>query len=286
MKSKGWGLNTLGIVFALFTLGIVIFSIVYLTGHRDARSWRDYENYDTWERIKGERNVEEDFDSLQVRNISGKIAVKVWNRDYALVHYTKQGPFAEELEVIIEVSDGTLSVRPEHTQRLSKPFASVSFEIMVPGDVHAITAESASGSIELSGMGPGIDQGLRTVSGKIETDNARNLIANTTSGSIRFRFSGSKLYAKSVSGSVSGDILDFIPGGTCELGSVSGSVTLRAFNDLEAKLVMKSMSGSVTCEFPLQAMLQKNNELEGIIGNGASTISIKTTSGSVKLERL
>lgn len=291
MKSKGRGVNALGVVLALVTMGIVVLSIVYITRHRVGKRWRDVtfwkdQDFGSWERTDEERSVKGDFDSLHVHNISGKIEIKGWNRDYAQVQCTKRGPFAKELDIITAVNDGTLWVHPEQDGKIKQPFASVTFDIMVPKGVSSIIAESTSGSIALSGMESSIDQELRSVSGRIETDNARDLSASTTRGSIRFRFSGSRLYVKTVSGSVSGDILALSSRGSCELTSVSGSVTLSAFDELSTRVLMKSTSGSVVSEFPIQWTQKKNNELKGTIGDGAAFLSIRTTSGSIKLNRL
>ena len=299
MKNKSFGPNTLGVALALVTAGIVIFSFVYLTARRPGNrpffracvigrgsDLRKEREAGTWRGIEEERNIEGDFDTLLVKNISGSIRIRAWTRDYSNVHYTKRGPFAEELKIITELDNNNLSVHPEHTPKRGKPFATVSFVITVPKEVSSLVAESTSGSIEVSGMGPQVDQNLRTISGRIETDNARNLSAGTTSGSIRFRFSGSELQAKTVSGSISGEILGIASGGSCDLTSVSGSVTLRAFDDLGARVSMKSTSGAVSCEFPLQTTVSRKSELSGTVGDGASSISIRTTSGSIRLKKL
>ena len=292
MKNKTRGTNVLGAAFALVTLGIVIFSIVYLTGHRSGlrpcfrplERWGD-RDFGSWKRTEEERRVDEAFSSLRVQNISGSIEIRGWDRNYSLVRYTRQGPFTDELEVVIELKNQTLSVYPVHANAMRKPPASVSFEIAVPEDVHSIIAGSVSGSIELFGMGPEVDQELKTVSGRIETDNAGDLRASATSGPIRFRFSGRELYVKTVSGRVSGDILDLARGGTCELASVSGPVTLNAFKELDTRLALKSTSGTVHCEFPIQTAVRNKNLLEGTIGEGSSSIEITSTSGSISLNR-
>jgi hypothetical protein len=295
MKSKRNGINLLGAILVLVVLGIVVFSVFYLSRHmpgpRHGIRWRKVESwieddFKPWEKTEEERAVEDRFDAIDVQNISGTIAIQGWDREYTQIRIAKRGPLAEELEIVTDVSNRTLTVRPEYTSSIRKPFSTVSYDIKIPGEVHTITAKSTSGDVSVFGMGPWTDQQLKTVSGNIETDYARNLSSVTTSGSIRFRFAGKNLYAKTVSGSVSGDILDLARGGTCEVASTSGSITLNAVETLGANVTMKSTSGSVFCGLDLRPTLQKSNELIGIIGDGSGSISVRTTSGSIRMNGL
>jgi len=295
MKNKRAGVHILGTVLLLVTVAIVAYAVFYLSGRipmvRHAAGWRKTgtrtsEDFGPWKRIEKERLIHEAYDSLVVRNLSGRTEIKGWDKDYTLVSYTKRGPFAQEIEVVTEVDNGTLTVRPTYRERMSTPFTSVSFDIVVPRGIGSIQAESTSGSIDLSGLGSSVDQELKTFSGRIQTDGARNLSARTTSGSIRFRFSGSTLSVKAVSGSVHGDIVEFAPGGTGELSTVSGSVRLSAYEGLGSRIELESKSGAVTCGFPLQKVQGRNNELSGTVGSGLSSLTVKTTSGSIRLDML
>lgn len=295
MKNRRAGVNLLGTLLLLVTVAIVVFAVLYLSGRtpglrRDA-GWKRYEygagdDFNPWKRVEQERLIYEAFDSLAVRNISGRIEVTGWDKEYALVSYTKRGPFAQELEVITEIDDMTLSVRPAYRNRMRTPFTSVTFDIFVPRRIGSIEAESTSGSIGLFTLGNSVDQELKTVSGRIQTDGARNLSAVSTSGSIKFRFSGSTLSVRSVSGSVHGDIVDFAPGGTGELSTVSGAVRLKAYKGLDARVGLISKSGAVSCGFPLQKKQGKNHELSGSIGSGLSSLTVRSTSGSIRLDGL
>jgi hypothetical protein len=194
MKNKRAGVHILSTVLLLVTIAITAYAVVYLS-QQTPRTWRDTgkrririkigEDLVPGARIKQERLVYEAYDSLIVRNLSGWIVVKGSDNDYTLVSYTKRGPFANKLEVITEVRNGTLTVRPAYSERNRTPFTSVSFDILVPRDIGSIQAESASGLIEILGLGGSVDQDLKTVSGRIQTDGAGNLSASTTSGSIR-----------------------------------------------------------------------------------------------------
>jgi DUF4097 and DUF4098 domain-containing protein YvlB len=291
MKNRGKYLNILGIILGITTFGIIIFSVAYLTYNRPSKLWSKFDITEEravapWEGLHGEERIDVQINSIAVRNTSGNIEIRGWNKDYILVKYVKRGPFAEDLKVNIETSGKRLSVYTEGKMAKRRSFVSVSFDISVPRETEDIEADSVSGSLTLTGISPRTDLKLKTVSGKIETDNSGDLHAKTTSGPIIFRFSGSKLNAETASGSINGDILALDKRGSVELYSVSGSITINAFRDLSSIVNLKSTSGTIHCEFPLETTMQKRNQLEGKIGEGAVPINIKTTSGRIRLEML
>jgi DUF4097 and DUF4098 domain-containing protein YvlB len=291
MKNSGKHLNMIGVIFGITTFGIIIFSVVYLTYNRPSKLWSEFDITEEravtpWEGLNGEERIDAQINSIEARNTSGNIEIRGWNKDYILVKYVKRGPFAEELEVNVETSGKRLSVYTEGKMAKRRSFVSVSFDISVPKDIEEIEADSVSGSLKLTGMSPITDQRLKTVSGKIETDNSADLHATTTSGPIIFRFSGSKLNAETASGSIDGDIIVLDERGSVELSSVSGSITINAFRDLSSTVNLKSTSGSIHCGFPLKTTMQEENQLQGKIGTGTVPLNIKTTSGHISLEML
>lgn len=285
MKNRGRLINLIGILFGIISLGIILFSVFYLI-HTKPFFGRMRYDFGAWEKIEEEKRVDGVFDSLEVKNFSGSVKIKSWDKDYTHVQYSKWGPSADRIEVKIKKNGGGLSLQPGYLSGTRKSFGSVSFDINIPESVNSIYAESVGGSIKLSNMSSGINQRLKTVSGSIETDNSKDLTATSISGSIKFRFSGSRLYAKTVSGRIRGDVLDIFQQGSVDLSSVSGSIHINAYSNFSADVTLKSVSGSVSCEFPILVQSQKKNHLEGRIGEGAATVRINTTSGSIRIGKL
>ena len=89
----------------------------------------------------------------------------------------------------------------------------------------------------------------------------------------------------STSGRVQGQILSLDPSGSVEIGTISGGVDLEAFSGLDAALKLQSVSGSISCNFPVQIMEQKRNKLEGTIGNGSVPFEVRTVSGRITLSQ-
>ena len=73
--------------------------------------------------------------------------------------------------------------------------------------------------------------------------------------------------------------------GSLGLRSVSGSVELKAFDGLDAALDLHSVSGNISCDFPITVVEQKRNRLRGTIGQGSIPLEIGTTSGRISVEK-
>lgn len=302
-KSKGAFVNYLGTLLGILSLVIIVLSLVFLIKDRRVfraekflfKRWESIEGEKFLrepsgrERAEGEEILREHYSVLDVKNVAGSIKITGWDQDYFLIKYIKMGPNLESIENLraqIDTTKDSITVKRSTTDNRLKSRGSISFDIFIPDTVKSISANSVSGSIELSRMGPGITQSLKTVSGKIETDNSGDLQAGSTSGSISFRFSGSTLRVNTVSGSIRGEILNMDPGGSLDLSSVSGSVHVDADKTFNTDITLKSVSGSVSCDFPVTISMKKRNRLEGKIGDGLIPLNIKTTSGSIKIRQL
>jgi DUF4097 and DUF4098 domain-containing protein YvlB len=121
----------------------------------------------------------------------------------------------------------------------------------------------------LRGITQGGFQILSTISGGITTERARNLNASTTRGSIHFTSSGPALNVRTVSGSIDGVIES--------LGALPG---------LDATISLHSLSGRVSCSFPITISEQKSNGLNGTIGKGSANLDVGTVSGSITLSKM
>jgi DUF4097 and DUF4098 domain-containing protein YvlB len=162
---------------------------------------------------------------------------------------------------------------------------SIDFSVTLPRGVTSVVAHTVSGRVTVRDVGPGIAQRLESVSGSISTSRAADLLAKTTSGRIDFVFAGRDLEAHSISGSVDGTIDSIGRDGSVRITTISGSVNVDAPQSLDARLVLHSVSGSVTCGYPVTVSLQKRNTLEGAIGAGNVPVEISTTSGSIALQK-
>jgi hypothetical protein len=298
MRSRRTWVDILGPVFAVLTAALIVYALVYLLwiepfyrgdSYRSfGREGRDIVTGIGWESREATERIDGSFDVLEIRNVSGPILIEAWDRDYVQVHYIKQArsdEYLEEFEIGIAPRGSRLSIRPIYRNIPGSPFGSVSFDVMVPSSIKEIRGNNISGVISIENVGAGVDQVLETVSGRIDTERSGNLRARSISGSIRFTSTGKTLDINSTSGRVRGEILKLEPGGSVEIYTISGAVELEVFSGFDADLQLQSVSGSISCDFPVRIIEQKRNKLVGTVGSGAVPFAVKTVSGRISISR-
>lgn len=301
MKSSRSPLAVLGPVLGLLALALTAFALVYLVwlqpfyrgasyGPGHWRAWQDFPAVG-WQSREATETVKGPIEVLSVQNVSGPITITRWDQDTVQVTYVKQArteELLEQFEIEIAPRGRELSVRPLYRNVRSfagSAFGSVSFDIRVPASVSRIKATNVSGRIQLQGLAADVTQDLQTVSGSIRTERSGDLRAQSVSGAVQFGFAGSNLNVSSTSGAIRGEILDLEQDGRVNVESISGSVELKAFEDLSAELDLSSVSGSISCDFPLRVREQKRTSLRATLGDGVVPFRVHTVSGSIRLSR-
>jgi hypothetical protein len=75
------------------------------------------------------------------------------------------------------------------------------------------------------------------------------------------------------------------PGGSAELTTVNGDITLRLPSDTSAQLSARVVNGSITLgNLLLQNEVRSGTSLRGTLGGGNGTVSLQTTNGSIRVE--
>jgi len=289
---------TLGAIVILIVLGSIVviakgqmfdFRFNVLEGRA---SWGD-QSFSVGGAIRQEADEElpaGTYTAVEVRNIAGSIDISGSSSASGIaVHSARTAPSQaamDGLHVDIQKQGDRLVIQEKHDRGFFlRSFGTVSFRITVPAGVKVIEARSVSGNIDVNGVSANVDQTLSTVSGRVATSAAHNLDISSTSGHVSFTSSGPELSAHSVSGSIDGTISALGPSGSARLNTVSGSVTLSAYAALDANLSLHSVSGSVSCGFPVTISEQKRNRLQGRIGSGAARLDIGTVSGSITISK-
>ncbi len=293
-------IDILGITLGVLAILVVVGSIVAIAQGRmfDLR-WSIPEGRGFWNgqefsfggsvREEKDEQVPADVTELEVRNIAGSIDISASAPAASVsVHSVKAAPSQAALDrVHVEIRKvGTrLILEEKHEPGFLIRSGTVSFQIIVPRSMKVMEAHSVSGSITVQGVDQTVDQVLSTISGSVTTNASRNLDASSTSGHVEFASAGNAVKVHTVSGSIDGTLDALSKSGSATLGSVSGSVTLNAFSQLDAMVNLHSVSGSVACGFPITITEQKRNRLNGSIGSGAANLDIGTVSGSISINR-
>jgi hypothetical protein len=270
-------IDILGITLGVIVILLVAGSIVFIAQNRmhsfrwSISDWWDGEGFSIGgrEREENDQQIEGAFTEVEIRNVAGSIEVIGAASGPVKVHSVKIAPSRASLDALrvdIQKEGGRLVIEEKRGAPPAGWRGSIDFAITVPRSVKVVRAHSVSGSVTVRDAGPGVDQWL-----------------NTVSGSIDLVFAGKTLEARSISGSITGTIDAIEKGGSVSMQTVSGSVSVDAFAGLDASLDLRSVSGTVSCDFPVSAVEQRRNRLQGRIGQGSIPVEIRTTSGGISI---
>lgn len=172
-------------------------------------------------------------------------------------------------EVLKEVtltaaSDGTVTSRGPRGENRAGWW--VSYRIQAPKTTD-LKLRSSNGSLTVTGVKG--DMTLRTSNGSIKlTDVAGDVEADTSNGSVTTSLSGSKWDGAGLSVTTS-----------------NGSVRLEVPSEFNAHLLASTSNGHINVDFPITVRGRIGRELETDLGSGGAPIKMRTSNGSVRIER-
>lgn len=253
---------------------------------------------------------------VSVNNLAGHIEVVAWDRKEVAIS-GELGEDVEKLEITGDARKLSVFVRyprkrggdiEETLLRLQVPAAAalnlegVSSDIKVSGTRGALSASSVSGDVEarvgtssvklnsVSGdilLGaPSTQAELQSVSGDIHARGLGGTVkAETVSGTIKLDGQGFKsVAAQSVSGDLQLDVgLDV--GAELRAETLSGEIAMRLQKAPDAKLSMKTFSGSLMSELVPHKGDEERRKIETTLGNGRGVIELSTFSGDIVLSK-
>jgi DUF4097 and DUF4098 domain-containing protein YvlB len=122
----------------------------------------------------------------------------------------------------------------------------------------------------------------RTLKGQVEAASLKSDIeVFTVNGNVRVSTDGNVM-AKSMTGSIDASLAGTNWTRPVELQTVNGDIIVALSNSANTSVRGETSSGRITSDFPLKVEKKRFN---GVIGNGAGTLRLKTETGSIKLQR-
>jgi lia operon protein LiaG len=202
----------------------------------------------------------------------GKLDIQVENKITVGINFS-----IEELKLYVYVPE-------DYSKKLSVKSTSGKIEI---GDMKLkeLACKVTSGSVEFKKVvAEKFDYSNTSGSLKAGILDTKQSILKSTSGSIKIESFIGELKCTQTSGSIDVNYKAF--NNSAELDSVSGSIKLGLPSNAEFGLDARSTSGSVYSEFPITIEGTHNrNKLIGYVKSKNNKISIKTTSGSIKIDK-
>ena len=207
---------------------------------------------------------------IAVSSMSGNVTVTGHDGNEVVVIGTKTGEDRDRVVIEDRSTAGAVEVGVRYPNK-GRNDASVDFEVRVPRATAFVFDKitSMSGNVE-----------IRDVSGQIDaTSMSGNVIVGNVAGTVE---------ATAMSGNVEVEIDRLEGAGNLSFTSMSGNVEVRLPSDLDADVEMKTASGSVSTDFPIEVKAQKHGpgmSAAGRVGAGSRSLRIRSMSGNASLTR-
>jgi hypothetical protein len=258
--------------------------------------------------------------TLTVDAAVGSIEVRTSERSDVHVEVHRSGELIEVLDVGIKQEGHIVRITASlpANRRLSMRRASARFVVEVPAqfdvDVHTrggsiqvadlvgtVSAKTSGGSIQVGDVegpvqvntsggsirlaGATGDADLRTSGGSIRVGKVGgNLAVRTSGGSISLGDVGGRVDAQTSGGSITCNLTRAITDGV-SLRTSGGSIRVRVAEGIAASVDASTSAGRVTSAFHDQAG-DRRSSLKDVINGGGPALSLRTTAGSINIERL
>jgi DUF4097 and DUF4098 domain-containing protein YvlB len=203
---------------------------------------------------------------------NGSVSVTGERRNDVLVRamvLTRASTAERAREIAREITVSTSgTIRATGPRSYNREGWHVSFRIQAPQSTD-LTLTSSNGSLSASDVRGRLR--LRTSNGSIRLmDVGGDVEADTSNGSVNATLSGSTWDGAGLSVSTS-----------------NGSVRLMVPENYNARLVAGTSNGSINVGFPVtvQGNLRRGRDIDTTLGSGGPTIRVRTSNGSVRLER-
>lgn len=150
----------------------------------------------------------------------------------------------------------------------------------VEGPFQAGTSGGSITAKEITG-----DGSLKTSGGSIEVEGCRGALeAKTSGGSISIARLEGNVSAHTSGGGITAELLTS-PSGDCELKTSGGGITVSLPRESNAMISAKATGGKVYTDFPITVQEEiGSGYLESSIGDGGPLVSLKTSSGSIRIK--
>jgi hypothetical protein len=222
--------------------------------------------------------------AIEVKGVNGDIRAEPSGSNEVEVVAERHGRRNNPEEVRIEVvthADGVTICAVYPSRDTSKP------NECLPGNEGRMNVQNNDVTVRFAVRVPaGVRFVGRTVNGDIEAKRLNGPIALTTvNGSVDFSTSSSGR-AKTVNGTIRGEMGRADWNDTLDFSTVNGSISLTLPADLSTDVKAQTVNGDISTDFPLTVSGRiSRRRLEGTIGGGGRTLSLETVNGGITLKR-
>ena len=222
---------------------------------------------------------------LEVDNRNGSINISGWDKDYVEVSAVKESwrgrSYLENATIKVEINDKFII---ETVHQTTNSQVSVHYDIKVPDGVVVNAVKSSNGSIFVDRTAGNIE--AVTSNGSITITNVEGKVtARSRNGNIEIRGVEGMANIETSNGSIEAELTSLE--NDLQIATSNGSITLKMAAGLDAEIKAKTSNGRVTLHnMEVDIIHVEEKKLEGRTGDGRYRLTLTTSNGSIKLERL
>jgi hypothetical protein len=221
--------------------------------------------------------------SIEIKGVNGDIrAEPAGGNDVEVVaekRATRDDPASVRIDVVPHDGDVTIcAVYPSRDG--SRP------NECRPGDSGRMNVQNNDVQVRFTVKVPaGVILVGTTVNGGVTADQLNGDVTLTTvNGSVTFSTTG-EARAKTVNGSIRGEMRQAAWTGTLDIRTVNGGITLTMPGDVNTDVKITTVNGDIQSDFPVTVTGRlTRRRLEGTIGVGGRLLALDTVNGSVTLK--
>lgn len=158
----------------------------------------------------------------------------------------------------------------------------VRFVVHVPASAHFV-ARTSNGDVVSEGVSGRV--ATYSTNGDVRIEGSARAHARTTNGSIVIRTHG-EADARTTNGRITAHLNDLAGSQPLSFSTTNGSITLGLPAGANATIDARTSNGSIRTDLPLTVQGRvSRNSLTGTLGSGGRPIQVRTTNGSIHIER-
>ncbi len=214
--------------------------------------------------------------TITIVGVAGSVLASPATGNETVVRWTKSGPRSQLSRVSIRIVEGFDGVTIRAVYPPGETDVEVTFRVEVPAWVD-FDGSTISGNVEAIDLAS--DVYAHTISGSIKVSTTGAAHVGVISGTVTVA-SAELCDASVISGTIDAVITSPDWSEDLEFSVSSGSARVEIPSNTNARVVLSSVSGSITTDFPLSGT---SHTMSGTLGNGGPTLSITVISGTLVL---
>ncbi len=222
---------------------------------------------------------------LEIYNPNGEITVSGWDNEEVEISALKSSYHGrealDEVDIYIDIAE-TMSIWTDHPDNDRQ--VTVSYEIKVPEDLLVGVIECINGDIKLQDVGG--NPVLLTSNGAITAHDVNGIVtALSSNGDLTVTGAKSLGALRTSNGDIEADLPSLHE--DLEIRTSNGSIKLFIDPSLSADIEAETSNGTINLgNLEIETTLLEQTALRGSMNEGGHKVSLITSNGSIKLDRL